>query len=46
MHARVADAAREHLGDGAYNAAREEGRAMSFEEAVTYALEGEEQPGA
>jgi ATP/maltotriose-dependent transcriptional regulator MalT len=46
MHARVADAARERLGDGAYNAARDEGRAMSFEEAVAYALEGEDGPPA
>lgn len=42
----MSDAAREQLGDGAYNAARDEGRAMSFEEVVAYALEGEGQSPA
>jgi predicted ATPase/transcriptional regulator with XRE-family HTH domain len=46
MHARVADAARERLGDVAYDAARNEGRAMSFGEAVAYAFEGEDGPPA
>ncbi|HKH10124.1 MAG TPA: hypothetical protein VKA73_03165 [Rubrobacter sp.] len=46
LDARVADAARERLGERAWNAARDEGRAMSFDEAVAYALEGEDQPPA
>jgi non-specific serine/threonine protein kinase len=41
LHQRVADAARERLGEQAWTEARVEGRAMSFEEAVAYALEGE-----
>jgi len=46
LDARVADAARERLGERAWNAARDEGRAMSFDEAVAYALEGEDQSPA
>ena len=42
LHQRAADAAREELGEQAWNAARDEGRAMSFEEAVAYAREGGE----
>jgi hypothetical protein len=38
---RVADAVRERLGERAWTAALDEGRAMSFEEAVAYAREGE-----
>jgi non-specific serine/threonine protein kinase len=37
LHRRVADAARERLGEQAWTTARDEGRAMSFEEAATYA---------
>ena len=40
-HQRAADAARERLGEEAWTAAWNEGRAMSFEEAVEYALEGQ-----
>jgi predicted ATPase/transcriptional regulator with XRE-family HTH domain len=39
LHQRVASAARELLGDQAWTAARDEGRAMTFEGAVAYALE-------
>jgi hypothetical protein len=39
---RAEDAAREQLGERAWAEAWEEGRAMSFEEAVAYALEGDE----
>jgi non-specific serine/threonine protein kinase len=39
---RVADAARERLGEQAWNAARDEGRAMAFDEAVAYALDEED----
>ena len=42
LHRRVADASRGHLGDHVWNAARDEGRAMAFEEAVAYALEEED----
>jgi hypothetical protein len=42
LRQRVADAAREQLGERAWTAARDEGRAMSFEEAVAYARGGDE----
>lgn len=42
LHQRVADAARGHLGEHAWNAARSEGRAMAFDEAVAYALDEED----
>ena len=42
LYQRVADAAREQLGEQAWAAAWDEGRAMSFEEAVAYAREGDE----
>jgi predicted ATPase/transcriptional regulator with XRE-family HTH domain len=42
LYQRVADAARERLGEQAWAAARDEGRVMSFEEAVAYACEDEE----
>ncbi|MBD0354543.1 MAG: tetratricopeptide repeat protein, partial [Rubrobacteraceae bacterium] len=42
LHQRAADAAREQLGERAWAAAWDEGRAMSFEEAVAYAREGDE----
>jgi len=38
LHHRVASAARERLGERAWKEARDEGRAMSFEQAVEYAL--------
>jgi non-specific serine/threonine protein kinase len=38
LHQRVASAARERLGDQAWTVAHDEGRAMTFEEAVAYAL--------
>jgi hypothetical protein len=38
LHQRVAAAAREKLGEKAWAAAWDEGRAMGFEEAVAYAL--------
>ncbi len=41
LHQQVAAAARERLGDQAWTAAHDEGRAMSFEEAVAYALDGD-----
>ena len=41
-HQRAASAARERLGEQAWNEAREEGRAMTFEQAVEYALENDE----
>jgi len=41
LHQRVADAARERLGEREWTTARGEGRAMSFEEAVAYAYEDE-----
>ena len=40
-HQRAASAAREELGERAWKEARDEGRAMSFEQAVEYALEGQ-----
>ena len=39
LHQRVASAAREQLGDQAWTAAHDEGRALTFEQAVKYALE-------
>jgi ATP/maltotriose-dependent transcriptional regulator MalT len=42
LHQRAADAARERLGEQAWEAARAEGRAMTFEQAVEYALEVDE----
>jgi predicted ATPase/transcriptional regulator with XRE-family HTH domain len=42
LHQRAASAARELLGEGAWTAAYDEGRALSFEEAVAYALDEEE----
>jgi predicted ATPase/DNA-binding XRE family transcriptional regulator/Tfp pilus assembly protein PilF len=45
LHQRVASAARESLGERAWAAARDEGRAMAFDEAVAYALSAAEQPG-
>ena len=42
LHQRAADAAREQLGEQAWAEAWDEGRAMSFEEAVAYAREGDE----
>jgi hypothetical protein len=42
LYQRVADSAREQLGERAWTEARREGRAMSFEEAVAYVREGEE----
>jgi predicted ATPase len=44
LHQRVAHAARERLGEQQWSAARDEGRAMSFEEAVAYALGEERAP--
>jgi predicted ATPase/DNA-binding XRE family transcriptional regulator len=41
-HQRAASAASEELGEQAWNEAREEGRAMTFEQAVEYALEDDE----
>ena len=40
-HQRAASAAREELGERAWKEARDEGRTMTFEQAVEYALEGE-----
>jgi hypothetical protein len=40
-HQRAASAAREELGERVWNEALDEGRAMTFEQAVEYALEGE-----
>ena len=42
LHQRVANAAREELGEQAWSAALDEGRAMSFEEAVAYARDADE----
>lgn len=42
LRRRVTDAARERLGERAWTAALDEGRAMSFEEAVAYARDGDE----
>jgi transcriptional regulator with XRE-family HTH domain len=39
LHQRAASAARERLGEQAWMGALDEGRAMSFEEAVAYALD-------
>ena len=39
LHQRVVDAIRERLGEQAWKEARDEGRAMSFEEAVAYVRE-------
>jgi predicted ATPase/DNA-binding XRE family transcriptional regulator len=39
LYQRVASAARERLGERAWTVARDEGRAMTFEEAVAHALE-------
>jgi predicted ATPase/transcriptional regulator with XRE-family HTH domain len=41
-HQRAASAAREVLGNKAWNETRDEGRAMTFEQAVAYALEDDE----
>jgi tetratricopeptide (TPR) repeat protein len=40
-HLRAASAARQALGEQAWKEARDEGRTMTFEQAVEYALEGE-----
>jgi hypothetical protein len=42
LHRRVADTTRGRLGDRAWEEAREEGRAMSFEEAVSFVFDGED----
>ena len=42
LHQREASAARELLGEQAWTAAHDEGRAMNFEEAVEYALDEDE----
>ena len=42
LRQRVANAAREELGEQAWSTALDEGRAMSFEEAVTYARDADE----
>jgi predicted ATPase/DNA-binding XRE family transcriptional regulator len=42
LRQRVADAAREQLGERAWSVALDEGRAMSFEKAVAYARDGDE----
>ncbi len=42
LYQRVADTAREQLGERAWTAVRNEGRAMSFEEAVEYARGADE----
>ena len=42
MHQKATDAAREVLGERAWKEARDEGRTMTFEEAVTHTL-GEDQ---
>ena len=44
-HQCAASAAREELGERAWKEARDEGRAMTFEQAVEYALEGENTGG-
>jgi len=43
LHQRVASAARERLGDQAWTVAHDEGRAMTFEKAVAYALEADDE---
>ena len=42
LHQRAASAAREALGDKAWNEALDEGRAMTFEQAIEYTLEDDE----
>jgi hypothetical protein len=42
LHQRVVDAVRERLGELAWKKARDEGRKMSFEEAVAYVRKGGE----
>ena len=44
LHHRVAETARGRLGDRAWEEARDEGRAMSFEEAVSFVFEGDPAP--
>jgi hypothetical protein len=44
LHQRVADDTRDRLGEQAWTEARDEGRAMSFEDAVAYALWDERAP--
>ena len=44
LHRRVAETTRGRLGDRAWEEAREVGRAMSFEEAVPFAFDGEDPP--
>ena len=44
VHQRVVAAVRERLGERVWEEARREGRAMSFEEAVTYVLQRDEAP--
>jgi hypothetical protein len=39
LHQRAADGTRERLGERGWTAAQDEGRAMTFEQAVEYALE-------
>jgi tetratricopeptide (TPR) repeat protein len=46
LHRRSVSAAREQLGEGAWTAAWEEGRAMTFDEAVAFALVEEPLPPA
>ena len=41
FHRRVAETTRGRLGDRAWEEAREVGRAMSFEEAISFAFDGE-----
>ncbi len=45
LHGRVADAARGRLGEQAWQEAKNEGRAMSFEEVVSFVFEGDPAPG-
>jgi hypothetical protein len=42
LHGRVADAARERFGERTWEEAWNEGRAMSFEEAVAFVFDGED----
>jgi hypothetical protein len=44
LYERTVSAARSQLGDAAFEAARELGRAMTFEQAVAYALEDHDVP--
>ena len=46
LHQRVSDAARERLGERAWTAAWDEGRAMVFDEAVAYALKHDQASSA